>query len=42
MGLLDKLADRTGQDPNAGKKKLKKIVKTAKPGWFTNSVNEEK
>ena len=42
MGLLDKLADPTHQDPNASKKKFEKIKNTAKKHWSTNSVNEEK
>ena len=29
MGLLDRLADPTHQDPNAGKKKLQQIIKTS-------------
>tara|TARA_R100000329_G_scaffold60107_1_gene53874 strand:+ start:498 stop:629 length:132 start_codon:yes stop_codon:yes gene_type:complete len=29
MGLLDRLADRTHQDPEAAKKKLKKIKETS-------------
>ena len=29
MGLLDRLADRTHQAPDAGKKKLQEIKKTA-------------